>query len=129
MSTLKTLYPMGLVKSYVTDGELASEVDTILIRLVRDHEQAVQSGRSGRPLKSYILPRIEKEQSAEPDPRGRMKRKTRRHLVFENEGSTEAQQVRWRLEKEEGVEGELPWAGDDRGGSGLISVIAGGAKY
>ena len=58
-----------------------------------------------------------------------MERKTRRRLVFENEGSTEAQQVRWRLEKEEGVEGELPWAGDDQGGSGLIPVIAGGAKY
>ncbi len=129
---LKELYNKALVVNYETDAQLASQVDTILTRMVTRHEQADTDGRAGRGRLrgSYVLPRVESERTVGSDSKGRPKTKVRHRLIFENEGQTEARKIHWRLEMIEGVRGSLPWMGDSGHETGdLIPVLAGGAKF
>jgi hypothetical protein len=130
---LKAIFGQALVVSYDSDARLASQVDTILTRMVTSHENdwAVSGGlaRSGRGPRTQVVPRIESSRDTESDSQGRLKIRIHYQLIFENRGLGEARDIKWSLSGLDGAEGDLPWIGDDReSGSGRIPVLAGGAQ-
>ncbi|WP_328304493.1 hypothetical protein [Actinomycetospora sp. NBC_00405] len=121
--------PKALLVEYEDSGALERQVDTILNRLVRRHEKdwepATPSG--GRRGRSHIIPSIDSQHVTEYSSKGQPKSKTKKRLVFTNEGGSEARDITWRLEPAPGGDPSgLPYVGGDE--DQTIPVLAAGAS-
>jgi hypothetical protein len=117
---LERIRPDSLVLEYEDPQELRERVENILTRAVTESSAAAQAeaateapATSAEPP-AQVWPRVERRESPKTNSRGRIKTDRRWYLVLSNTGREPAKQVEYRLEVEEGVEGEVPMEPGER---------------
>jgi hypothetical protein len=126
---LTELFGRTLLVNYETDAQLAAQIDTILTRMVTQHEWISESDggiSGGRRRGSYILPKVDTSRVT-ADSRGMLQK-----IIFRNESqAVTGREIQWQLYKADGAYGDLPivLVGNNANTMGLIPVLAGGAEF
>lgn len=121
--------PRGLVVDYDSAAALEQQVDTMLTRLVRRHENSIGPAAAGPARRggANIVARTEREQVTRRNSKGQAKDSTKYRLILENTGANPARDITWQFAAIDGENDDLPQAGDG-GPEGTVPVISGGAS-
>jgi hypothetical protein len=105
----------ALLLDYSDTSELRERVDAILNRSVT-HLDATAASVAQQPSMegAEIWPRVERSESTRVDAKGVPRSQTRWQLVLSNTGSESAKDVRFALENESSVDGQLPLDAEDQ---------------
>jgi len=119
----------ALVVDYDSAGALEQQVDTILTRLVRRHENSIGPAAAGSARRggASIVARTEREQQTRYNSKGRAKDSTKYRFVLENTGNNPAHDISWQFIAIDGENDDLPQVGSG-GPEGGVPVISGGAS-
>jgi hypothetical protein len=113
-SYLKGIRQESLVFDYSDVAELRERVDAILNRSVTQSDSGAAAVARGPSVGGAdVWPRVERSESTRTDSKGIPRNQTRWQLVLSNTGAEPAHDVRFELENEPSIEGQLPLESDD----------------